>query len=116
MNLQKQLFTYISGGAKSPNFLTNKHFIKKKIRKLDIEFIKLNKFYKKKENFTDKKLKFLLNNSEKLKQDYIDFSYVELTPKNLLGVDEFNQAFFDKIDEIENKISKNIEFKTIKMI
>ena len=25
----------------------------------------------------------------------------------------FNQAFFDKIDEIENQISKNIDFKTI---
>jgi peptidyl-prolyl cis-trans isomerase D len=30
-----------------------------------------------------------------------------------LGVDEFNQAFFDTIDEIDNKISKNIDFKTI---
>ena len=28
-------------------------------------------------------------------------------------LDEFNQAFFDKIDEIDNKISKNIDFKTI---
>ena len=36
-----------------------------------------------------------------------------LTPKNLLGVDEFNQAFFDKIDDIENQISKGIDFKTI---
>ena len=33
--------------------------------------------------------------------------------KNLIGIDEFNQAFFDAIDEIENKISKNIDFKTI---
>ena len=30
--LQKELFTYISGGAKSPKFLINKHFIKKKIK------------------------------------------------------------------------------------
>ena len=27
--LQKELFTYISGGAKSPNFLINKHILKK---------------------------------------------------------------------------------------
>ena len=36
-----------------------------------------------------------------------------LTPKNLLGIDDFNQAFFDVIDEIDNKISKNVDFKTI---
>ena len=31
----------------------------------------------------------------------------------MTGLDEFNQAFFDTIDEIENKISKNVDFKTI---
>ena len=45
--LQKELFTYISGGAKSPNFLVNKHFIENN-RKLNIGFINLNRFYKKK--------------------------------------------------------------------
>ena len=50
--LQKELFTYISGGAKSPNFLVNKHFIEYN-RKLDIDFINLNNFYKKKNEFTD---------------------------------------------------------------
>ena len=111
--LQKQLFTYISGGAKSPKFLADKHFIEKN-RKLDIEFIKLNRFYKKVDEFTNQEIKiFIDENSEKLKQDYIDFSYVIITPKSLLGVDEFNQAFFDAIDEIDNKISKNIDFKTI---
>ena len=111
--LKKQLFTYISGGAKSPKFMVNKYY-KEKNRKLDIEFIKLNRFYKKVNEFTNQEIKiFIDENSEKLKQDFIDFSYVIITPKNLLGVDEFNQAFFDAIDEIDNKISKNIDFKTI---
>ena len=111
--LQKELFTYISGGAKSPNFLINKHF-KENNRKLNIEFINLNKFYKKNDEFTDKEIRIFINeNSKKLKQDFVDFSYAVITPKNLLGLDEFNQAFFDAIDEIDNKISKNIDFKTI---
>ena len=111
--LQKKLFTYISGGAKSPNFLIDKYFIEKN-RKLDINFINLNKFLKKSNEFTNQEIKFFIDkNSEKLKQDYIDFSYAVITPKNLVGLDEFNQAFFDKIDDIENKISKNINFKTI---
>ena len=111
--LQKELFTYISGGAKSPKFLIDKHFIENN-RKLDIDFINLNKFYKKADEFSDQEIKFFINeNSEKLKQDFIDFSYAIITPKNLTGIDEFNQSFFDAIDEIENKISKNIDFKTI---
>ena len=111
--LQKQLFTYISGGAKSPNFLVNE-FYKEKNRKLDIEYINLNNFYKNKNTFTDKEIQLFINeNSEKLRQDYIDFSYVIITPKNLTGLDDFNQVFFDKIDAIENKIAKNENFKTI---
>jgi peptidyl-prolyl cis-trans isomerase D len=111
--LQKELFTYISGGAVSPEFLINKHFIENS-RKLDINFINLKKFYKKAEEFTNQEIKeFIDENSEKLKQDFIDFSYIVITPKNLIGLDEFNQAFFDAIDEIDNKISKDIDFKTI---
>ena len=111
--LQKELFTYISGGAKSPKFLIYKHFIENN-RKLDIDFINLNKFYKKADEFSDQEIKFFIDeNSENLKQDFIDFSYAIITPKNLTGIDEFNQSFFDAIDEIENKISKNIDFKTI---
>ena len=111
--LQKQLFTYLSGGTKSPVFLVNKHY-KERNKKLDIDYISLNKFYKKNKEFTNKEIQSFINeNSNKLKQDYIDFSYVNLTPKNLLGLDEFNQAFFDKIDEIEDQIFKNIDFKTV---
>ena len=111
--LQKQLFTYISGGTKSPEFMVNK-FYKEKNRKLDINYINLNTFYKKTEEFTDKEIKDFVNeNSDKLKQDYIDFSYVNINPKNLIGLEEFNQTFFDKIDDIENQISKNIDFKII---
>jgi peptidyl-prolyl cis-trans isomerase D len=111
--LQKELFTYISGGAKHPKFLIDKYFIENN-RKLDINFIDLNKFYKKVNEFTIEEVKVFINeNSEKLKQDFIDFSYALITPKNLIGIDEFNQEFFDVIDEIDNKISKNINFKTI---
>ena len=111
--LQKELFTYISGGAKSPEFLIKK-FYKGQNRKLDVDYVKLDKFYKKAETFTENEIKiFIGENEEKLKQDYIDFSYVIINPKNLIGIEEFNQAFFDKIDYIENEISKDINFKTI---
>jgi peptidyl-prolyl cis-trans isomerase D len=111
--LQKQLFTYISGGTKSPYFLVNK-FYKDTNSKLNIDYISLNKFYKKNSDFTEKEVKiFIEENYEELKQEHIDFSYAIITPKNLVGLEEFNQAFFDKIDDIENMISKNIDFETI---
>ena len=111
--LQKQLFTYISGGIIPPNFLINKDY-KEENKTLNINYIDLGNFYKKSNNFTDDEIKKFINeNAEELKQDYIDFSYINITPKNLIGLEEFNQIFFDKIDDIENKISKNIDFKTI---
>jgi len=111
--LQKQLFTYISGGTKSPEFMINR-FYKEKNKKLDIDYINLDIFYKKTEEFTDNEIKDFINeNAEKLKREYIDFSYVDINPKKLIGLDEFNQKFFEKIDDIENQISKNIDFKTI---
>ena len=111
--LQKQLFTYISGGTKSPTFLVNKYY-RNKNRKLVVNYIDLDKFYKKKDEFTENEIKiFIDENSETLKRDYIDFSYVVITPKNLTGMEEFNQIFFDKIDSIENQVAKNFGFKKI---
>ena len=67
-------------------------------------------------NLLDQEIKiFIDENSEKLKQDFIDFSYVIITPKNLIGLDEFNQAFFDQIDEIENKYLKILILKQLLM-
>ena len=41
------------------------------------------------------------------------FRSVILNPKNLIGIEEFNQEFFDKVDSIENKISQELTFETI---
>ena len=56
---------------------------------------------------------FLEENKDQLKREYIDFKYVTLNPKNLIGLDEFNQEFFDKIDSIENEISQGVSFEVI---
>ena len=36
-----------------------------------------------------------------------------LNPEILIGLEEFNQDFFDEIDKIENKISNGDDFKSI---
>ena len=43
----------------------------------------------------------------------MDFNYAVINPKNLIGVDEFNQSFFDKIDQIEIDISNDTQFDSI---
>ena len=36
-----------------------------------------------------------------------------LDPKILIGLDEFNQDFFNEIDKIENRISNGNDFQSI---
>jgi peptidyl-prolyl cis-trans isomerase D len=111
--LQKNLFSFIGAGTVSPKFLVNKLY-EEENRKLELDYINLNEFYKKKDSFTDKDIKkFLEDNKNDLKVEYIDFNYSIINPKNLVGVDEFNQAFFDKIDQIEIDISNELPFESI---
>ena len=110
---QKNLFDYIGSGTASPKFLVKKLY-EEENKKLEIDFINLNNFYSKKENISNLDLeKFINENQEQLKVDYLDFSYAKITPQNLLGIDEFNQAFFDKIDQIEIDISNDVNFNSI---
>ena len=111
--LQKNLFDYIGAGTVSPKFLINKLY-QEENKKAEINYVNLKNFYKKKAEISDNDLKeFINNNKDQLKVEYIDFNYVLINPKNLIGVEEFNQAFFDKIDQIEIDISNDIEFETI---
>ena len=111
--LQKNLFDYIGAGTVSPKFLIKKLY-QEETKKIDIEFINLENFYKKKESISDKEIKdFIVNNKDQLKVEYVDFDYLVINPLNLIGVDEFNQSFFDKIDEIEIDISNEVNFDTI---
>ena len=111
--LQKNLFSFVGAGTVSPKFLVKKLY-EEENKKLEIDFINLDKFYKKKGDFTNNDLKkFLEENKENLKVDYLDFEYSLINPKNLIGVDEFNQSFFDKIDQIEIDISNEVPFNSI---
>ncbi len=111
--LQKNLFDYIGAGTVSPKFLIDKLYDEENT-KLDIDFINLKTFYRKKNSFTEEELrKFLDENEDQLKVEYLDFKYAILNPKNLIGIDEFNQSFFDKIDQIEIDIANETLFENI---
>ena len=123
--LKKKLFAYVSGGINSPFFLVN-NLYKMETEKLELDFFNIEKVYKQKENFTLDEIKFFLKENENdLREEYIDFDYIKITPKNLIGNDEYTDLFFTKIDEIETKISegeslanitKSINIKTVNKI
>ena len=111
--LQKKLFDYIGAGSVAPKFLINKLF-ENESKKLELDFINLEKFYKRNYAFNDDDLiKFIDENKDQLKVEYISFKYAKMNPKNLIGSDEFNQKFFNIVDEIESKILNGIDFNEI---
>ena len=111
--LQKSLFDFVGAGTVSPNFLVKKLYNNEN-RNLEIEFIDLSVFYKKRSAITDQELeKFVRENKDNLKVEYLDFDYLIINPSNLIGSNEFDQVFFDKIDQIEIDISNDVSFNNI---
>ncbi len=111
--LQKHLFDIIGAGTITPNFLIEKKY-EENNKTLSLEYFNMEGLYKNKDEYTKEDLlKFIKENEDQLKREYIDFKYVVLNPKNLIGVEEFNQEFFDEIDKIENQISQGADFGTI---
>ena len=112
--LKQNLFNFISGGVNSPLFLINNTF-KDQTKKITVNYVKLSNFYKRKEEFTDNDIeKFIEENENVLKEKLVSFKYSKITPKNLIGLDEFNNLFFEKIDELENEILNGATFENLR--
>ncbi len=109
--LKKNLFNYISGGIKSPYFLKNKIYINEN-KKIEIQFLDLDLVHDKTASNLEIE-NFIKDNQENLKMDFIDVTYAKITPKELVEINEFNDEFFKKIDEIENKILNGSNLKEI---
>ena len=111
--LKKNLLSYISGGIISPSFLTNKTYNEQN-KKINIDYINLENIYKKKRDVAENEIiKFIEDNKEKLKEKNVSFNYSKITPKNLIGIDDYNEIFFKKIDEIENEISRGNSYQNL---
>ena len=110
-SLQKELFNYISGGIKSPDFITKSLFLDE-TKQVNIKYFNLDIHYK--NNFTDEEINEYINlNNDELKRDYIDVSYTIITPNTLTDTDQYNAKFFEIIDDIENEIANEINFEQI---
>lgn len=114
LNLEKKkhFLELIGGGVMPSNFLINNSFNRIN-QKRNVEIINLNKAFENQINFTEKEIiDYYKNNKEKFSEIYKFIKLIELTPKNLVNSDEFNDIFFKKIDEIDDLTitGKNIDF------
>ena len=109
--LQKDLFDYVGGGIKSPEFFTKNYYLED-TKQVNIEFIDLQKFYEKSLSTSDID-SFISKNSDRFIKDYINISYTKITPNTFLDSNEFDSDFFKTIDEIENELSNGANVKSL---
>jgi len=110
--LKKNLFSYVGGGIKSPFFLNNKIYVDKN-KEVEVDYFNLELVYNTEVSEIEID-EFIKDNEENLKEELIDFSYTKITPSNLIEIDEFNNDFFKKIDDIENSILNGANIEDIK--
>jgi len=110
--LKKNLFSYVGGGIKSPFFLNNKIYVDKN-KEVEVDYFNLELVYNTEASEIEID-EFIKDNEENLKEELIDFSYTKITPSNLIEIDEFNNDFFKKIDDIENSILNGANIEDIK--
>ena len=111
--LEKKLFFLLNGGITIPQFVIKKYY-KYENSKIDLKFINLDNFYKKKNQFTEIEISnYIKNDNQNLQRDFVDFDYTKITPQNLIGADEYNETFFSEIDKIENNISNFSDLKNL---
>ena len=71
-------------------------------------------FLKKKIIFSDNQIKsYFENNKNKYIETYRSVILLELNPEKLTGSDEFNNLFFERIDEIDDLIIQGRNFDHI---
>lgn len=113
-NLRKQLFDLIGGGVLPTNFMVN-NLYDKIYQERNIDLINLNDVYKKNLKISDDEIN---NHYNKNKNDfnyiYKTINYIKLNPKNVIGKDEFNDLYFEKIDEIDDAIVQGENINNIK--
>ena len=88
------------------------HEFNKENQTKKIEYINLKNLYNK--PISEKKIEEVFNkNKEFYTEDFKDFKYAELTPLNIIGENEYNESFFNKINLIENEVLDNVEFNKL---
>jgi len=112
IELKGQLLNYYSGGIKLPNFIVDDLY-KKENQIKEIEFINLNQIYTKKIIQEKEIQKFYDENKKLFEEEFVSFKYLELKPEILTKKKVFDEEYYEKLDEVENKILDGKKFSEI---
>ena len=105
---KRQLLTFLSEGIKLPEFLIQKEYASENQIKT-VKYLLLDDLYKNYIVPDDEIKKTYDSNKNLFVQDFKTINYVELLPNNLTGQKDYNEAYFKKIDEIENSVLDGIK-------
>ena len=100
---KRQFLTFLSEGINLPEFLVEKEYANENQIKT-IQYLELDSLYKNYLIPEEEIIKTYESNKNLFTQDFKKITYVELLPNNLTGLQEYNESYFEKIDEIENAI------------
>ena len=103
---KNQLISFIGGGITPSDFLVNSIFneINQKRR---VEILNLNKLFEKEFNLNNEKIKkYYDSNINNFQENYKSTKVLQLSPKNLIDSDVYDEVFFTKLDEIDNSIAQ----------
>jgi len=100
---KRQLLTFLSEGILLPQTLIQKEFENEnQIKK--IQYLELDKLYQNIQIKDEEIKKTYESNKKFFTQEFKKINYTELLPNSLTGQQEYNEIYFEKIDEIENAI------------
>ena len=112
IEMKGQLLNYYSGGIKLPEFIVDDLY-KKENQIKEIEFLDLSKIYAKK-IIKEKDVKeFYEKNKNLFKEKFISFRYLDLKPEILTKKKDFDEEYYEKLDQLENKILDGKKFEEI---
>ena len=109
---KRQLLTFLSEGILLPETLIKKEF-ENENQKKTIQYLELDKLYQNIKIQGEEITKTYESNKGLFEQEFKKITYAEILPNNLTGQKEYDEAYFKKIDEIENAIldgSKMLDF------
>ena len=107
---KRQLLTFLSEGVLLPVALIKKEYENEnQIKK--IQYLKLDELYKKTQIKDEEIKKTYESNKNLFAQKFKKINYTELLPNDLTGQTEYNEAYFAKIDEVENAILDGVKME-----
>ena len=107
---RRQLLSSLAGGVTVPDILVKNAF-KKENQIKTIKYIDLEKFYLSTKPSQEKIKELYERNKKIFVEEFKTIEYAEISPKLLIGENEYNEVFFKQLDMLENKILDGQSFE-----